>query len=197
MNKIVILAVAAAWAAVLVPPLLRSRLENRPGSSVSDFRRQLSTLQKTVPTRQMGPMRGMARPLTHAPAARPTASVRTASRMHSATLVDGRAMAYDNAPTGGLQRRAEYDPTAGTQRVPARRVSRREAIRRRRTNVLFLLAAATGLTLFLAASTSSSFWVYSFALAFVALCGYVYKLAQLRQYELDSRQPDVRWYPHA
>ncbi len=197
MNKIVILAVAAAWAAVLVPPLLRSRLENRPGSSVSDFRRQLSTLQKTVPTRQMGPMRGMARPLTHAPAARPTASARTASRMHSATLADDRAMAYDSAPTGGLQRRAEYDPTAGTQRVPARRVSRREAIRRRRTNVLFLLAAATGLTLFLAASTSSSFWVYSFALAFVVLCGYVYKLAQLRQYELDSRQPDVRWYPHA
>jgi 4-hydroxybenzoate polyprenyltransferase len=71
-------------------------------------------------------------------------------------------------------------------------VSRREVIRRRRANVLFLLVATTGLALFLAATTSSSFWVYVFAASFVALCGYVYKLAQLRQYELDSRHPDIR-----
>lgn len=197
MNRIVLLAVAAAWAAVLVPPLLRSRFENRPGSSVSDFRRQLSTLQKTVPTRQMAPMRGMARPLTHAATTRPSAATRAATRSHSGSFADERVVAYETAPTGGLQRRAAYDPTVGTQRVPARHVSRREAIRRRRANVLFLLAITTGLTLFLAATTSSSFWVYSFAFSFVALCGFVYKLAQLRQYELDSRQPDVRWYPHA
>ena len=51
MGKIVLLAVAAAWAAVLIPPLIRSRVENRPNSSVTDFRRQLSTLQRAVPTR--------------------------------------------------------------------------------------------------------------------------------------------------
>src|SRR6186997_3122094 len=71
MSKIVLLAVLAAWAAVLIPPLLRSRVENRPNSSVTDFRRQLSTLQRAVPTRTMVPMRGMARPLTQAPAQRP------------------------------------------------------------------------------------------------------------------------------
>ncbi len=54
MGKIVLLAVAAAWAAVLIPPLIRSRIENRPNSSVTDFRRQLSTLQRTVPTRGHG-----------------------------------------------------------------------------------------------------------------------------------------------
>ena len=64
MSKIVLLAVFAAWAAVLIPPLLRSRVENRPNSSVTDFRRQLSTLQRAVPTRTMVPMRSMARPLT-------------------------------------------------------------------------------------------------------------------------------------
>jgi len=58
MEAIVILAVAAVWAAVIVPPLLRSRSENRPNSSVTDFRRQLSTLQRSVPTRTMVPMRG-------------------------------------------------------------------------------------------------------------------------------------------
>ena len=71
MSKIVLLAVAAAWAAVLIPPLVRSRVDNRPNSSVSDFRRQLSSLERVVPTRTMVPMRGMARPLTQAPRQRP------------------------------------------------------------------------------------------------------------------------------
>ena len=35
--------------------------------------------------------------------------------------------------------------------------------------------------------------VYAFALAFVSLCGYVYKLAQLRQYERDGAQYDGYW----
>jgi hypothetical protein len=49
MGQLVLLVVAAAWAAVLIPPLLRSRVENRPNSSVTDFRRQLNRLQSTVP----------------------------------------------------------------------------------------------------------------------------------------------------
>ena len=51
MGQVVLLVVAAAWAAVLLPPLLRSRLENRPNSSVLDFRNQLSSLQRAVPGR--------------------------------------------------------------------------------------------------------------------------------------------------
>jgi hypothetical protein len=35
--------------------------------------------------------------------------------------------------------------------------------------------------------------VYAFALAFVSLCGYCYKLAQIRQYEQDSRYGDA-WF---
>ncbi|MFM8649502.1 MAG: hypothetical protein ACKOJC_10860 [Actinomycetota bacterium] len=64
MSKIILLVVGAAWAAVLIPPLLRGRHENRPHSSVVDFRRQLSTLQRTAPART--PIR-MARPLAPAP----------------------------------------------------------------------------------------------------------------------------------
>ena len=70
MGKIVLLAVAAAWAAVLIPPLLRSRVDNRPNSSVTDFRRQLSTLQRAVPTRGMAPIRSIGRPLAQSPADR-------------------------------------------------------------------------------------------------------------------------------
>ena len=72
MGELVLLVVAAAWAAVLIPPLLRSRIENRPNSSVTDFRRQLNRLQSTVPNRAAGPMRGgMARPLAQSPLHRP------------------------------------------------------------------------------------------------------------------------------
>jgi hypothetical protein len=64
MQKLILLVVAAAWFAVLVPPLLRSRFERRPGSSVTDFRRQLSTLQRSTPVqRGAQPVRMMARPL--------------------------------------------------------------------------------------------------------------------------------------
>ncbi len=59
----------------------------------------------------------------------------------------------------------------------------RADVRRRRTNVLFLLVVTTGCTLFLAATTSSTVMLYVFALSFLALCGYVYLLAQLRQRE--------------
>ena len=192
MGKIVLLAVAAAWAAVLLPPLLRSRMENRPGSSVTDFRRQLSTLQRTVPTRTMTPMRGMARPLAPSPLQRPAATGRPgqmAARSHGG---HDRELALG----GELRRRDRDHGTHGVSSMrpaPARSVSRREVIRRRRANVLFVLVMANVITLFLAATTKSSSMVYAFALAFVSLCGYVYKLAQLRQYERSDAQYDGYW----
>jgi len=64
MQKLILLVVAAAWCAVLVPPLLRARLERRPGSSVHDFHRHLSTLQRTgTGAGPLAPMRSMSRPL--------------------------------------------------------------------------------------------------------------------------------------
>src|SRR6478752_4534029 len=90
MGQLVLLVVAAAWAAVLVPPLLRSRIENRPNSSVSDFRDQLSSLQRAMPGRGVA-MRSMGRPLAQSPLSRPAASGRPALRSgvtpHAATPV--------------------------------------------------------------------------------------------------------------
>jgi hypothetical protein len=215
MGKIVLLAVAAAWAAVLLPPLLRSRMENRPGSSVTDFRRQLSTLQRAVPTRSMTPMRSMGRPLAPSPLQRPAASGRPGQfqRAHLPERVldrnDRSDRGYERthgevAYTGELQRRYDRsnrdlrdghelrDPAVRTS--PARRVSQREVVRRRRANVLFVLVMLTAATLFLAATTKSSAMVYAFAFAFVSLCGYCYKLAQLRQYEYDRTGADAHWY---
>ncbi len=66
---LILLIVGAAWLAVLLPPLFRSRIDSRPVSSVSDFRRQLYTLQRTqAPMRAQAPLRAMSRPLAPTPA---------------------------------------------------------------------------------------------------------------------------------
>jgi hypothetical protein len=191
MGQLVLLVVAAAWAAVLVPPLLRSRIENRPNSSVSDFRDQLSSLQRAMPARGVA-MRSMGRPLAQSPLSRPAAAGRPGirgGRTHSGTLASARATG-----TGmGVRRRPEPVRTAdGASRVrshaqrPARvRVSSRDAVKRRRANVLFVLALTTACALFLAATTQASAMVWVAVVAVVCLLGYVCLLGQLRQRDLQ------------
>jgi hypothetical protein len=188
MQPVVLLAVAAVWAAVIIPPLLRSRVENRPNSSVTDFRRQLSTLQRAVPTRTMVPMRGMARPLTQAP---PT------GRMHGHPGQVRRVAAApsrDQMQAATLDRRAGSPSPAHHRQMHLHRVSQREMVRRRRANVLFLLVATVAITGFLAATTHASAMVWAFALSFVSLCGYCYKLVQLRSLEMDRQYGEQSWF---
>lgn len=200
MTKIVLLAVAAAWAAVLLPPLLRNRSENRPGSSVSDFNRQLSSLQRSVPTRGMTPMRSMARPLAQSPLARPAAGGRP-GQMHRTLSVASsqhREQASSPAPlrrTHGEPGIARHDSAGQHRRASVHRaVSNRQEIRRRRTNIVFFLLMTTASSLFLAATTHANAMMYAFALSFLALCGYCYRLVQLRQIEQrQSSYADNSW----
>jgi hypothetical protein len=183
MSKIILLAVLAAWAAVLIPPLLRSRVENRPNSSVTDFRRQLSTLQRVVPTRTMVPMRSMGRPLAPSPLSRPAAPGRPGQMHRSAgAAAVGQRMHATTLDRGGQHRQAHLH-----------KVSQRELIRRRRANVFFMLVLVTGVTAFLAATTKANSMVYAFAFAFMSLCGYCYKLVQIRSLEVD-RTADTNWF---
>jgi hypothetical protein len=190
-SQIVLLAVGAAWAAVLIPPLLRARMENRPNSSVSDFRRQLSSLQRTVPTRGMGPGRSMARPLV------PSNNRHTQVHRHLAPPVAGHRShgltRMSSSTPAGLERRSAYQDHAHHREVHVHRPSQREIVRRRRANVLFMLAISNVVMLFLLATTKATFFVYAFAVVFVSLCGYTYKLVQLRDLERDQRTYD-RWY---
>jgi hypothetical protein len=212
MGELVLLVIAAAWAAVLVPPLIRNRLENRPNSSVTDFRRQLNKLQSTVPSRAGAPMRGMARPLAQSPLQRPAAGGRPGTqpaqlrrgaggRSHGArqgTIV------RDREPQAAARRRSHGDPTGGQRRPRPDDGYRRpvrepnpvstELMRRRRTNVLFMLVTLVGATLFLAATTQSAAMLYVFAIAFLALCAYGYMLSQVRQRESSSWPQD--WMQH-
>ena len=216
MGELVLLVVAAAWAAVLIPPLLRSRIENRPNSSVTDFRRQLNKLQSTVPSRASGPMRGMARPLAQSPLQRPAAAGRpgmqpaqlrrgSGGRVHGGREVrDARgATPVREAP----RRRTHGDPTGGQQRPQQYRqqhhrhtaVSRQggtssDELRRRRSNVMFILVLATAGSFFLAATTKEQIFYYLFALSFLALFGYAFLLSQARQRESQSWPSD--WMHH-
>jgi len=213
MGELVLLVVAAAWAAVLIPPLLRSRIENRPNSSVTDFRRQLNKLQGTVPNRASGPMRGMARPLAQSPLHRPAAAGRPgvqpaqmrkagSGRTHGSQQ-SGRASLTTQVREPAPRGRTHGDPTGGQPRpqqqhrqahVARHDVSAADQLRRRRSNVLIMLVLAAGATLFLAATTQEPAMLYLFAIAFLALCGYAYLLSQVRQRETGSWPND--WMQH-
>ena len=45
----VLIVLAAVWAAFLLPPILRARQEHRPSGSITDFRRQLHVLARSTP----------------------------------------------------------------------------------------------------------------------------------------------------
>ncbi|MBV8162398.1 MAG: hypothetical protein JO265_15875, partial [Acidimicrobiia bacterium] len=46
---VLLLILAVVWAAVLVPPWLRSRADARPADSISAFRHRLTVLERTGP----------------------------------------------------------------------------------------------------------------------------------------------------
>jgi hypothetical protein len=226
--------------------MLRSRVENRPNSSVTDFRRQLTKLQHTA-TPPRGAVRTMGRPLAQSPLSRPAAAGRPgqptlrsgvtrqpskselAARGNTTTMpsrpvdptVDGPRFRTHGDPTGGQRRpgarqqpreRSDWDDSTGGQRRPrpmrdehrpvdddresgrrshgdstggqrrpAAASAPRDPAKQRRSNILFVLVITTACTLFLAATTGSTVMLYGFVLAFLALCGYVYLLAQSSQ----------------
>jgi hypothetical protein len=184
LSNIIILVVGAAWAAVLLPPLLRSRVENRPGSSVVDFRKQLATLQRTVPTRGVSPVRSMARPLAPSPRHASPDARPSGARQH------GHHTQQHLARSGSLhhvpvQRSSQQGQRShhGQVHVGRRPLTQREVVRQRRQNVLFVLIAATAGSAFLAFSTKNATLTYVFVLSAISLAGYCYKLVQLKRYQ--------------
>jgi len=201
MGQIALIVVAAAWAAVLLPPLLRSRAENRPNSSVSDFRDQLFSLQRAMPTRGVT-VRTMGRPLAPSSLGRPAAPGRPTQRGGRPAPQGVRGQnSYGPSRQGGRnesQRMQEAslrtrthgerdgrdgrDPSGSARRpvAAARPVS---DVKRRRANVLFGLVIATACGGFLAATTGSDAMVLLFAAGMIALGGYVYLLVTMNQRE--------------
>ena len=196
--------------AVLLPPLLRSRFDPGASSSVSDFRRQLNTLQRTqAPVGAPYAMRAMSRPLApaprqmspRAPMAQPTRAMsRPMQRPAAQTPVRG----YDRPRLVPVDQSFEQEFTAPRARrshhgahsnahprhhlgAESNFMPAREVTRRRRVNVLYGLVAANALSLFLGLTTGSTAMVYLFTVAFLGLGAYCYVLVQLRNQEYLRR----------
>jgi hypothetical protein len=188
MSKLVLLIVGAMWMAVLLPPLLRSRFDGGAVSSVSDFRRQLNTLQRTQS--HIGaahPMRAMTRPL--APSHRPMPA-RAPRPQAPRAAARPRLVASD----GVLEHEARPRRSHHTEELPRRHfaaetsyLSPREVIRRRRVNILYALVALNAVSLFLGLTTGSNAMVYVFTVAFLGLGAYCYILVQIRNQEYLRR----------
>ena len=100
----------------------------------------------------------------------------------AAPAISGQRMHATTLDRGGQHRQSHLH-----------KVSQREMVRRRRANVFFMLVLATGVTAFLAATTKANSMVYAFAIAFMSLCLYGYKLVQIRSLEVD-RDADTNWF---
>ena len=138
---------ALAWAAFLIPPMLRNR-GTRSADSISSFRQQLRTLERTTP--------------------------------------------------GGLPRIPR--PQAALQPIAIRAqsgmpVGRGEA-RRRRRDILFVLAGTVVITLLLAVVMPGGVTVVFQLAADATLGAYVFLLVQMRKTEAE-RSAKVRYLPRA
>ena len=164
MSKLILIIVGAAWLAVLLPPMVRAKLHGSPSNSVSNFRRQLNSLESSGGRSQQGQLRNMARPL--APSQQYRGATARTSRPQQGALSN---------LTGALIR----PEGVRHHRAPAR-LTPQAMVRQRRQNLVVGMAVVTGISLFLAFTTGSSAFVYLFTVSLLALCGYCYVLVQLR-----------------
>ena len=164
MSKLILIIVGAAWLAVLLPPMVRAKLHGSPSSSVSNFRRQLNSLESSGGRSQQGQLRNMARPL--APSQQYRSAAQRTSRPQQGALSN---------ITGALIR----PQGVRHHRAPAM-LNPQAMVRQRRQNLVVGMAVVTGISLFLAFTTGSNAFIYLFTVGLLALCGYCYVLVQLR-----------------
>ena len=155
MSKLILIIVGAAWMAVLLPPLVRAKLNGSPANSVTQFRRQLNSLENAG-----GLPRNLARPL--APSGQRRATQARVPR------------------TGGLTGALVRPEGTRAHRAPMYR-SAAELQRQRRQNIVVGNFGIVIVSLFLAATTGgNTFFLYAFTVSLLVLIGYCYVLVQLR-----------------
>ena len=161
----VLLILAVLWAAVLVPPVLRSRSESRRGG-VGDLHSRLGALNhRRSPARSMG-VRGGRPPLRSVPPVRGPRSRATGRTARRPRPVPGAAAAL---PSGAM--------------TPAQK---------RRRNVLMILVGAVVVTLALALLVNPMLWIAQ-GVADVLLAVYLYLLVLRRRGSLAAHGDDDFW----
>jgi hypothetical protein len=197
-TPLVVVILAAMWVLVLVPPLLRSRSEGRPSTSIGSFRRQLATLSRTQPDPRSA-MRSLNRavvPMHPPPAGRrpvsgyahgpPPARARTAYEQPVyESEYDDHSPAYRRPAARPMQPRSTASLGYGGRTT-------RADVRRRRTNVLFGLLALAAATAVGGFGLGVSALIAVHVLVDAVLVFYVYLLVQLRRAE-EERAMRYAW----
>jgi hypothetical protein len=182
---LVVVILAAMWVLVLVPPLLRSRSEGRPSTSVGSFRQQLNTLSRTGPDPRAARALHRSAVSMHASGRRQVGDVRPLRGPVSPYYDD-----YDDHPQtrGYAAARPIARPTTSGYAVR----SGRAEVRRRRQNVLFALLAAAAVTALGGFGLGISGLIAVHLLVDALLVFYVYLLVQLRRAE-EQRAMRYAW----
>lgn len=163
-----LLILAALWAALLLPPYLRGRAENRPADSIGDFRNQLRVLERSGPT-SVAPANTLRGP-------EPVAYVPPVRRPSSLAAEVGAARRYAAA------------------RSMSSEAVRRRAARRRRRDVFLSLAALTLLSGAIGFVPGlAAVWYVTLASG-VALAAYVLLLVRMRNAAAE-REMKLRFLP--
>ncbi|MDQ1403966.1 MAG: hypothetical protein QOG03_2282 [Actinomycetota bacterium] len=166
-----LLILAAIWAAVLVPPIIRNRADGRPADSISDFRNRLHVLQRTGPS-------------TVAPAN---------------SLRDARGGGLlGSMPAAFRARTAAYNQPARSARpvTNSADAARRARTLKRRRDVLFGLLASMVGTLVLSFIPSFAALLYLHLILDLVFVGYVALLVRLRTAAAE-REMKLRFLPGA
>jgi hypothetical protein len=180
---LVLLVLAGIWAAVLIPPALRSRAEGRPGDSIHNFKRQLTVLRRTGPHR--GGFGGSGR----------AAGGEHWYRPHASTpLVPVHGPVRSTARATGSYRGAQVAPLAARP-ATATAASRSRTMRRRRDVLTALVVAVFG-TLLLGLIPAFHILLIAHVVSDVLLVAYVALLVHQRNAAAE-RDMKVRFLPQA
>ena len=205
MGQLVLLVVAAAWAAVLVPrcsvPGSRTVRTRRSPTSATSCPACSGRCRRAGSPCGRWPARLAPSPLSRPAAARPSAAA--LRRSHPRWEHSGPQHRASRPSTASACTTPRHGPAATAGDTAAQpgpqpaaglvgRSAARDAVKRRRANVLFVLVLVAACSLFLAATTKAEAMLYVFGVAFLALCGYVYVLGQLRQREQPPAEIVVR-----
>jgi|688.fasta_scaffold769207_2 hypothetical protein len=157
MSTVILMLVGAAWLAVLLPPMIKTRLHGSPGNSMNSFRRQMSSLQS--PRGRSSDLRSLSRPLAPAPT--------------RGTRRPGYGRGGDMS--GALSRNDR-----SRQARQEREARRREMeVQHRRKNTVVGLAITTVTSLFVAVTTGSMGFATLFTASLIVTTLYCYWLRQL------------------
>jgi hypothetical protein len=164
---VVLLILAALWAALLVPPYLRSRSEQRPADSIGDFRNKLRVLERTGPA-SVRPANRLWGPATPIPPYQPSRSSGLATLGQTTRRVPTRAYGSDQ--------------------------HRRRAAQRRRRDIFLTLLGLTVLSGVCAMVPGLSAMWYLAGAMFVALGAYTALLVHMRNVTAE-REMKLRFLP--